>query len=161
MPEVFGAGTLLYVGASKRRAQCLDELIAAGRQVTILEAWAENARAFIGKPGVVKVIQGDVRELWQLGAGWFDVAFWWHGPEHIERKELGVTLYQLEVAAALVVLAAPWGPYPQSELEGNPWERHLWGVEPKYLRLQGYETATIGQFGGRSASQVLAWKRTS
>jgi hypothetical protein len=161
-PEVFAPGTLLYIGASVARAQCLSELIAAGREVTILEAYAPNADHYRERPGIRGVICGDVRG-WRDPAGarppvW-DVAFWWHGPEHLSADELPVTLFGLEQCARTVVLASPWGAYEQGPIGGNTYEIHRAALTPETFRALGYEVCGIGGPGARSRSNIVAVKR--
>ena len=161
VPEVFGAGTLLYIGASIRRAQCLSDLIASGRRVTILEAWQANADYYREHSGL-EVICGDVREIARLKlAEVYDVAFWWHGPEHIARGKLADVLSDIERLARLVVLGCPWGNYPQSMLDGNHYEQHVAALYPKDFLNLGYRVDMLGRAGGRADSNILAVKWTS
>jgi len=159
VPGLFAAGTLLYIGASIRRAQCLVDLVAAGRRVTILEAWPANAEHYRGRPGL-EVVRGDVRALASLSlpAEIYDAAFWWHGPEHVARAELATVLAGIERRARLVVLGCPWGVYPQSAIEGNRYEQHVAVLGPQDFGALGYRVATLGRAGDRADSNVLAVK---
>lgn len=159
VPELFGPGTLLYVGASTRRAHYLSELMAAGRMVTILEAYAPNVAYHRKKLGHDRVIHGDIRNLCELVTGRYGVAFWWHGPEHISKRELPSILVALESRADLVVLGCPWGLYPQGAVDGNPYERHVSALTPEDFRGWGYETWQLGKVNGRVRSNLLAVKR--
>lgn len=159
VPELFGPGTLLYVGASIRRAQFLPELIAADREVTILEAYAPNVVYHRKKFGYDRVIHGDVRNLCELVVGRYDAAFWWHGPEHVARKEIPPILAALESRADLVVLGCPWGTYPQKAVDGNLYERHLSALMPEDFSGWGYETSQLGKMNGRVRSNIVAVKR--
>lgn len=163
VPEVFGPGTLLYIGASVRRAQFLDALIDAGRRVTIVEAYVFNARHYRNYPGLEAVVCGDVRDLARLDLphARYAVAFWWHGPEHVRNEELPAVLGAIEACADLVVLGCPWGVYPQAEVGGNRYERHIATLEPDVFHALGYRVDTLGRAGGRSASNILAVKRRS
>jgi hypothetical protein len=157
VPGLFGPGTLLYVGASVRRAQFLRELMGAGRRVTVLEAHGPNVEHFRSWPGL-QVVEGDVREVGGLVLPEedYDVAFWWHGPEHVAARELAGTLRKLEERARVVVLGCPWGLYPQVGLEGNPFEQHRLALQPEDLQALGYRTWTLGRTGGRADSNILA-----
>lgn len=174
LPGIFdGYGKrLLYVGASSGRSYLLPDFCAGGYQVDILEAWTHNAKILRQKwegkgPGHGRVVQGDVRDRrLYSGRGFlspdsYDVAFWWHGPEHIPEKELALTLRLLERAARLVVLGCPWGPCPQGAVGGNRFERHLSSFEPKDFGALGYSTDVVpgeGPGGRGHRSHITAWK---
>jgi len=153
-PDVFAPGTLLYVGASVHRIQFLPELMAAGRRVTILEVWPANCDHF--KAQGYDVILGDVCALPDLPH--FDVAFWWHGPEHIAKADLPTALAGLERHARLVVASAPWGISKQRDIYGNPWNRHVSTLYPRDFARLGYRVNTVGRENTGSASNILAVK---
>ena len=157
-PEAFAPpGRLLYVGASKLRAQCLPELVQAGHQVTILEIWPDNAALYRARG--FDVVLADVRQAAALELPHYDVAFWWHGPEHVTLAELPVALAALETLADLVVLACPWGRSPQGAVYGNPHEAHVSELSPEAFNRWGYRTSTLGRPGTQSRSQIIAIKR--
>lgn len=151
-------GTLLYVGGKPERLQMLDLYYGAGWQADILEAWRENAEALRAAMGrKVAIIQGDVRTV--ASSPSYDVAMWWHGPEHVAAAELPEVLARLEaVTSRMVILASPWGRYDQGPAGGNPFETHLAAVYPETLEALGYETDAIGA-KDRKGSNLLAWKR--
>ena len=157
VPEAFTAGTLLYIGACPQRPpECLAALEAAGRKATILEIWPENVKHF-RKQGY-EVIEGDICRVAELGLEYYDMAAWFHGPEHIEQQKMAPALEALEEHAGLVVIAVPWGEYPQEEAYGNPYNKHRSAFEPEdFIRL-GYRVSTIGRSGGRSFSNLLGVK---
>ncbi|MDZ4346859.1 MAG: class I SAM-dependent methyltransferase [Candidatus Binatia bacterium] len=159
-PEVFAPGTLLYIGASVRRAHCLADLIKSGRDVTILEAWPENVEYFREQPDV-EVFCGDVREIASIDLmhDLYDVAFWWHGPEHVHKEELVKVLAAVERRSRMIVLASPWGISSQTAIDGNEYEKHLSSLYPEDFEEMGYEVSTIGQPNGRAQSNILAVKR--
>ncbi len=159
VPQVFAPGTLLYVGASPRRSQFLPELIAAGRAVTLLEIWPANVEYFRARAGI-EVVCGDVRQVAALvlPAERYDVAFWWHGPEHIAREELADTLAGLEQRARVVVIGCPWGTSPQAEIDGNMHQRHAASLQPEDFQRLGYRVSTIGHAHDGSRSNILAVK---
>lgn len=154
---------ILYVGASKRsgRGSYTDEMLAAGHVLTLLEAWPDNAQYYAHLPDTpfVLVQCGDVRKVdYYRWSGPFDIAFWWHGPEHIGPNELEATLEQLERRCLeLIVLGCPWGRYEQGEVDGNPFERHLAYLYPQDFKRLGYSAATLGQ-RDVPGSCIVAWK---
>ena len=161
VPQIFKAGTCLYVGASRDKfANSARELIKAGRVVTILEIWEPNVEFYRQQPSVAQVIQGDVRDVATLDLPHYDLAMWWHGPEHIPAADLPATLRALEEHADLVVLGCPFGLTVQrpEEMRGNPWQEHLAGLLPADFERMGYRVDTFGKEADWNACNILAWK---
>jgi len=157
IPYLFRRGTLLNVGANRVRFDLLPELHQAGREITLLEVWPDNANHWQGDKRLAKVVQGDVRRLDKLGLPTFDTVLWWHGPEHIEREELAQTVARLEaLAEGLVVLGCPWGRYPQGEFMGNPHDAHRASLYPQDFERLGYRVATLGQADNQGS--LVCWK---
>ncbi len=158
VPQLFGSGTLLYVGASPRRAQFLRRLMATHR-VTLLEIWPANVQHFRAWPGL-EVVCGDVRHVASLDlpVERYDAAFWWHGPEHIRKEDLAAALAGLEQRARLVVIGCPWGMSRQAEVDGNPHQRHIATLYPTDFQARGYRVDTLGQVNGGSRSNILGVK---
>lgn len=50
---------------------------------------------------------------------------WQHGPEHLEIEKAKDVVRSLKEFFAGIVIETPNGPYPQGELYGNPYEKHL------------------------------------
>ena len=154
----------LYVGAHPGRAQLAPEMKAAGYELTLLEIWDNNVRAFMEKPGPFTTVWGgDVRDVADIvyhyrPAKPFPVSVWWHGPEHVLIDELPSVLEGLEFATrALVVLACPWGRNPQGAAYGNPHEKHVAHLDIPDLERLGYTVVGLGEHN-RLWSQLLAWK---
>lgn len=158
LPELFVDGigkSLLYVGASKARGFHVGTLWAAGYAMTLVEVFSTNALFWRRTHLFVEVEQVDIREYQSTQP--FDVAMWWHGPEHIERGELPAVLEKLESIAPLVVLACPNGEYAQGSVDGNDAERHCWTVQPDDLLQFEYSLAV---YQG-TTPEMLAWKRVA
>jgi hypothetical protein len=149
-------GDMLYVGSAPGRFQCGPELARAGHRITLLEIWPEYAAAYEDHPDVAQVIVGDVREP-PLG-DYYDVAFWWHGPEHVERAEVQPALHRLEALADLVVVGCPWGEYPQAEVDGNPHQVHRCALYAEDFRRWGYRVVSFGERDKRGQGWVIAWR---
>jgi hypothetical protein len=154
----FHSATILYIGASKR-AHCLQELWEAGHEITLLEAWGDNAAMYFDDRRVKHVRVGLAQEVDRAALPYYkyDVVFWWHGPEHVGYTELNTTLDSLEATAPWVILACPWGKYIQNKTGGNPYEEHLSHLYPEMFKARGYETATLGQKDVKG-SNLLAWR---
>ena len=162
VPQLFDdPGDLLYVGACDRRCHCSKELQDAGNVLTALEVWGPFVEKLKAHPVFSKrferIVQGDVTKCDWI-ADDFDYALWWHGPEHVGAHELGLALKNLEtIAAKTVVLASPWGRFPEGAVHGNPHNAHRWYIYPEHLMAFGYEVAALGPMN-RPGGQVLAWK---
>ena len=159
-PRAFLPGEVLYVGAKPERMEMLDLFIEAGSVVDILEIWSPNVEALLrwkGESGHVRnVIKGDVRTADLVGK--YDVAVWYHGPEHVAKEDLSFCLSNLEMMARkMVVLGMPWGVYRQGPAGGNVFETHRANLYPRDLQAFGYSTDTIGEMD-RPGSNLLAWK---
>lgn len=158
LPELLnGAGkTALYVGASIWRAFLLDDLVGWGWKTTVLEVWPTNAD-HIRHTYNIPVIQGEVvtSPLNQT----FDLALWWHGPEHVTKENLPRALQNLETHCNLVVLGCPENDAAQGPLYDNPFENHLWNVSQDDLRQLGYNVRSDPRPG--NPNNIIAWKRAN
>lgn len=150
--------TALYVGASPERRQLADELAIAGWQLTLLEIHEPNAQHYRERLGpFVEIVTGDVRDLSALGGKRFDLAVWWHGPEHVAKDEAKQAISALSELAGMVVLATPAGKYAQGAVNGNPHEAHIsWWTVADFEAI-GFRAEQIGT-DGHCDSHVLAWK---
>lgn len=156
-PEIFESKSVLYVGARPSRADFLDDFHKNGCGITILEIYPENAEYFKKFPWL-EVVEGDVRNFFTDRK--FDTIFWWHGPEHIEERDLEMTLKKIEsFANKFVVLGCPWGMVPQwKSLEKNPFEEHKAFFDTGYFERLGYKTDYSG-VKGRMGSNIISYKR--
>ena len=155
-PYLFRPGSLLNVGANRVRFQLLDDLHRAGREITLLEAWPDNAAAYENDPRVSRIIAGDVRELGAFEQK-FDAALWWHGPEHIDKADLPGALQRLEACAdSLVVVGCPWGDYPQEPFMDNPYDEHKASIYTNDLVGLGYHVEIYDQMD--KGGKLIAWK---
>lgn len=173
IPNLWRPGRLLYVGASALNVPAFAyELRQAGHEITLLEIWPENVRYYEAQGGTsfAHVVHGDVRQLddielpyeyeheeadnWQFPT--YDVAFWWHGPEHVARDEVAPTLKLLEREADLVVVACPFGVREQEPGLANPYQDHQCALYPDDFRALGYQTQTIGERDHHG--QLIGWK---
>ena len=153
--------SVLYVGANKRRQHFLEWFENAGYStIVVLEAFEENYNflKFGGMSPPCQMVHGDVRNVDGIfAAGTFDIAFFWHGIEHLQEEEIAPVLAKLEAVSRIVVLGCPHGKYKQGPEYGNPFEEHLSAVYPRFLEELGYSTDVMGKADERD-SNVLAWK---
>ncbi len=160
LPELFTEpGSLLYIGARIDAHSWLEELYKAGNQITVLEIWQPNLDKLMNDWRIRNLVHGNVTDIKDLFVGSFDYIFWWHGPEHLAQNDILSALQNLESKTnKLIALACPWGWYPQGEHEGNPYEKHLSTLYPKFFEMLGYEIKTDG-VANQAGSEVVAWKR--
>lgn len=147
--------TMLYIGASIAHATCAQALHDAGHELTLLEIWPANADHYRGGDLFAQVVCGDVRQVDELIHGHYDVIFWRHGPEHVDRMEAAVVVRKLEaIATRLVILGCPSGEYKQGAVGGNPHERHVSQWCPADFEAWDYQVNVMRP--GRR--HLLAWK---
>lgn len=160
LPELFGGAgkTLLYIGANPDRFQFGAELQAAGYDMTVLEIYEPYAEAL---QAGLDVVVGDVRGVGhiELPHDHYDVAFWWHGPEHVAKMDVPDTLAQLEDIADLVVIGCPWGTFEQGAVDGNEWQEHKSTWYAQDFRRLGYRVLKAGRRDQRLHGYLVAWKR--
>jgi hypothetical protein len=143
-PDVFNHKTVLYIGASERRSDYLSEFKNKGYEISVLEAFKSNVDYLKKIPWIKEVIHGDVRKF--KSEKKYDVVFWWHGPEHIEERDLVSVLERLEaLCKKIIVLGCPFGKYEQEEIGGNPYEKHLSHLDGILFEELGYGVGYIGR----------------
>jgi len=160
LPELFTEpGTLLYIGARTDAHAWLDEFIATGHTITVLEIWPLNVEGLQQDTRFVTVA-GDVRNTDAvLPLAVFDYVIWWHGPEHVWESEIEPTLRRLaRIADKLLAVASPYGIYEQGEHAGNTYETHVTAIYPSMLEWIGFETATDGE-ANKQGGEVVGWIR--
>ena len=158
IPDIFSYKTLLYIGVNARRYEMVLSFLGAGYVIHYLEIWPKN---IWGLNEIFKnVYQGDVRHIEAAGVDKkYDVVMWWHGPEHIEQKDLNPTLEKLKkIATKLVVLACPYGIYRQGPVDGNMYEAHLSAYYRRSFDPLDWEMDVIGT-ANKPGSNLLVWHR--
>jgi len=107
LPDLFThPGTVLYVGANALHAPtCAWELKQVGHELTLLEIWPQNAAHYQGGGPFAHVVCGDVRRVDEipLPRERYDVALWWHGIEHLVRREVEVAVRKEKLACIMRV----------------------------------------------------------
>lgn len=117
--------TLLYVGAMPERQDFLAELIGWGWVVDILEVWEPYHEYLRALHGVRAVYGGNILDCQEL-PGRYQVVFWWHGPEHMEKDKVPQALQNAEaIAEEAVILGMPFGKTDSGVTEGNTYNQHV------------------------------------
>lgn len=158
IPEIFEIGKdCLYVGAGCNATfQFVPELIDHNYKITLLEIWKPNSDLYSGHPWFNEAICSDIR-IFDTDRKW-DLLMWLHGPEHIHKEELESTVKKIEkLTRKLIVMACPWGIYPEGAIQGNPHEVHLSSLYEEDFKALGYMVDTIGQ-KDVPGSNLLSWK---
>jgi hypothetical protein len=156
VPDLFSYKSVLYVGARTGRFDFSQEFRKAGYDITVVERYKPNVDYLKTIPWIKKVIRKDIREFTTKKK--YDVIFWWHGPEHIPKKDLRKTLRNLEkMCNNVMVLGCPNGDVKQQNEYENPYEDHLSGYEGLEFEKLGYTIDVIGQ-KDTFASNILAVK---
>jgi hypothetical protein len=149
--------TLLYVGGSHERIFLYSDFIDFGYKIDILEIWPYNVDFLRAQN--YSVILGDVRYIKNHIKQKYDVAVWWHGPEHIKKEELENTLKEIESISSLVVLGCPQNDIMgQPAISGNPYEVHQWPIQEEDLKQYGYKTHIADRTSFYYCNHITAWK---
>ncbi len=162
LPDLFSGAykNVLYIGANYLRQHFLDDFVRDYDRVVILEIFEKNVKYLADKfSGTdVQIIQGDVRNAAKVVNERFDVCFFYHGPEHLQKDETGKVLETLEgITKKLVVLGMPHGHYAQGAEYGNQHESHQWAIYPKDMEEFGYKSDTLGD-ADDTLSNMISWK---
>lgn len=154
--DIFKHKSVLYVGANTHRCHILPSFRNRGYKIDIVEPFEMNCKHYDGVIGINKVHHSTIIEFKPEKK--YDVVFWWHGPEHINRDKLEATLKHMEsMADKYVVLACPWGDNAQDAIDGNNYEIHRSSLYQKDFEEYGYHAKTIG-IVDTYGSNLLAWK---
>lgn len=161
IPTLFtNPGSLLYIGISQLRCDCLQELYDAEHTITALEVFQCNINHYRYDKRIVDLVHGDVRDIDRILPVTFDTIFWWHGPEHIQKHELSLVLAKLEfLTNNLIVLSGPWGKSKHGPSYNNQHEAHLWSLYPDDFTSLGYKVVTGGKQHTQNRSSLIAWKQ--
>ena len=162
LPELFDGThhSMLYIGANYLRQHFLQEFVKNYDLVTILEIFEENIKYLKNQyhESNTKIIQGDVRDATKIFSEKFDVCFFWHGPEHLQKDETEKVLGMLEgITRNIIVLGMPHGHYEQGPEYGNDCESHLWDIYPADMQKLGYQVHALGDADDTLAN-MMAWK---
>lgn len=143
IPDLFNYKSVLYIGANTHRQQILKDFRNHGYEIDIVEPFEDNCKFCALIPGVANVWESIIQDF-NLDIK-YDIVFWWHGPEHIDKEEYEKTFAKIEsLANKYVVFGVPWGINPQDAIDGNDYEIHRTYVYPEDFQKYGYQTDTIG-----------------
>lgn len=143
----------LYVGANKVRAFFLNELWGFGYNVDIIEIYEENFNYIKNNYKFRKIILGDIQEF-ELET--YDLIFWYHGPEHIEKENFKPTLERLEKKTKHIVIGCPKNDHLVYDNNLNIFEKHLWKVcENDFISLGYSVKVRVREF---AADNIVAYK---
>lgn len=107
------------------------------KSFSVLEVFPENCKFM--KMMNMDVVEMNVIDIKNLERS-FDAIIWLHGPEHITWDEFLNCRKDIESKAnKIVIYQAPIGEYPQDELYGNPYERHVSSLTSDMFKTLGYE----------------------
>lgn len=159
IPDIWKYKTVLYIGARKYRRDFTNQFKQNEYKIDILEIFDKNIQSLKKLKFINKLIKGDVREIDKLVNNKYDVVFWWHGPEHIQKRELKPTLNKLKkLTNHVLVCGCPYGKYEQGAVYGNPWEKHLSYLEPRDFKKSSFKVEVLGKKDSLG-SNILAWWR--
>lgn len=156
IPDVFDYQTVLYVGAGNR-LQMFDHFVDRKYEIDIVEVFLPNVMKLGSVKGIRTIYNSDIRYFRTQNK--YDVVFFWHGIEHIQRDELlPLTNKMKTYANKLIVLGMPYGEYEQGTIYDNPYEEHVTAWYPEDFPIRGFKCDTIGMRDSKR-SNLIAWKR--
>lgn len=157
IPDIFDHKSVLYVGANTHRQQILKDFRNHEYNIDIVEPFAANVEYCKLIPGIDNVYHSDIKSF--AAPRLYDIVFWWHGPEHINRTEYEQTFSHMEkMASKYVVLSCPWGINPQDAIDNNNFEIHRTHAYEHDFRVYGYTVDVIGKKDTWN-SNLIAWKK--
>jgi len=144
VPDLFNYKTLLYIGASRERAELLNEFKNKGYKIDIIEAFKPNFEYLVKNVRVNKIFHGDIRSF-EFNKK-YDVVLWWHGPEHVRGEEVEPTLKKvLKLTKKILVLGCPFGSLKQGKVHENPYESHLSYFDVGFFEKWGFKVEYVGE----------------
>lgn len=155
-PDPLAAVTFLDVGAGAgSNLEFYRPWFPNSRWVGV-EAWQPYVDRFSLADRYATVLIDDVRQLPGLPAA--DVVLLGDVLEHMAVEEAG-RVWRMALAAApdgVVLASVPMGDYPQGEVHGNPYERHLstWTAATADEHLPGARLVAVNDTVGLFASLV-------
>ena len=155
IPDIFKAGSLLYVGGHFRYGRDLQMTRFFRCPIDIVEVWPENVKQLKEAKHIRKVFQSDIRDFMPPLS--YEVTMFWHGPEHLEKDELvPLILKMAQYTTKYIVFATPFGVYEQGAEYNNPYEEHKthWTLED--FQEMGFECDAIGVKDAKQGN-IIAW----
>jgi hypothetical protein len=123
---------VLYIGIEKYRMVFVKNFLWHGYKMDILEIWKPHIDYYREVNSNFnlfnKIVHGDVREVDKYSEldDKYDVVFWFHGPEHIMKKELPDTIEKLkQKTGKLLIMACPYGESHSPARGGNVYNEHV------------------------------------
>jgi len=135
-PEINNQYDYLYSGRAY-----LKEFKQAGYEITIVEIYYPNYKFLVKKHQYLfdYIYNDDIENFNPPNNKKYDVIFWWHGPEHVERKKLPKILKRIEkFGKYIIILGCPWGKYDAGIANNNPYQAHLASIYSETLIPLGY-----------------------
>lgn len=127
---------------------CVDN----NKSFSVLEAYGPNCDVLKTNNKIKSIYNMDVRNINQLDQK-FDAIIWLHGPEHILWNEFLLIKDDIEkLSNYITIYQAPEGEYPQDDIYGNPYERHVQTLYQSMFAELGYETNNFIQYGEKTFS---------
>lgn len=157
IPDIFNYNTVLYIGAKHSRSSLLGTFIDHRMTVDAVEAHTPNAKEVEHYFPGIRIFNIELQKF--TSDIMYDIVFWFHGPEHLEQREIGPILEKLyKITNKILVLGCPYGIYEQGAVGGNEFERHRSHLIPVYFQKKGFRTNTLGPEDVHG-SHILSWKR--
>jgi len=121
----------------------------------IVEIFEKNVKdALISGCPKDKIFEGNILNVDSLPET--DCIFFWHGWEHLLKKDAVDTIKKLELKYKYLVFGMPLGEEPQGEIYGNPHEKHISSWTSNEWKSMGYNVIEVHD--GRKYSHITVYK---
>jgi hypothetical protein len=131
--------TILNIGYRHTSDPTIKNLCEKNNKIfSVLEVFPDNCKFMrLMNIDVIELNVIDIKTITRQ----FDAIIWLHGPEHIKWDEFLKCRLDIESKAnKIVIYQAPIGNYPQEELYGNPYEKHVSSLTSNMFKELGYQT---------------------
>ena len=112
----------------------------------VIEIYKPNCEFLKNNRKIANIYNLDVANILTLNIKW-EMIIWLHGPEHITFDKFKEIAPRIESCAPIVIYQAPEGEYPQGDIYGNIYERHVASLTEKMFKELGYNTNNFLKYG--------------
>lgn len=145
---------MLYVGCALKRPTDYQKIRKMAKHITCVEVWKPVAESIRERGLWNEVICADIYD-W-IPEKPYDIAIWWHGPEHMDMDKAQEVILRLRDTMPIVWLATPHGLSPQGGIRNNPYEEHRSVWYANDFEALGFRTGVSGHINTKG-SQLVAW----
>lgn len=157
LPDVFNCQSMLYVGGHFHMGRNLQMTQYFKCPIDVVEIYEPNVKDLQNSKRIRQVFYNDIRTF---GASkMYEVVMWWHGPEHVPKKDLPAILLRMsQYCSKYIIFACPNGVYEQGPEYGNQYEIHASHYTVQDFIDIGMEADAIGE-PNKKQGNIIAWRK--